>query len=137
MASYITNMKKTLAGIALFALAFTFAPAGIAFAQTENSDLNACTQFADNGVMGVVNCLKSVFAVLINLMVAASVVVIVWGAFKMIYNEEGRDEAKKTIYYGVIGLFVMISIWGLVNILDNTFKLSRSGPTTMPQILPR
>lgn len=121
------------------ALIFTFIPTAADAALTrvsQGGDLGDCASFSSDGIAGVVRCIGSVFGVLINLMVAASVVVIVWGAFKMIYSEEGRDEAKKTIYYGIIGLFVMISIWGLVNILDNTFRLSKE-PRSVPQLIPR
>jgi hypothetical protein len=30
--------------------------------------------------------------------------------------------------YGVIGFFVMLSFWGLVNIIDNTLKLDNQQP---------
>ena len=39
-------------------------------------------------------------------------------------NEESRNEGKKLMIYGVISLAVMISVWGLVNVLLDTFGLS-------------
>jgi hypothetical protein len=41
-------------------------------------------------------------------------------------DEEKKEKAKSTVIYGVIALFVMISIWGLVNILYNTFGLTNT-----------
>lgn len=35
-----------------------------------------------------------------------------------------------TILWGVIGVFLMLSVWGLVNILVNTFWLN----TTVPSV---
>lgn len=133
-------MKKILSAVMVIALAFAFMPAQSMAAATlsqgsVSSDLGACQQFSSNGLQSVVGCLIGIMKVLINLMMAASVVVIVWGAFKMIYSEEGREDAKKTIYYGIIGLFVMISIWGLVNILVNTFNL-RGTVHQPPALLP-
>lgn len=93
-------------------------------AGTSLSSSGNCATMADNGITGVVNCLVDIFNVAIYLMIAAAVVYIVYGAFNMIRSEEKREEGKQTIYYGIVGLFVMISIWGLVNILDNTFRLS-------------
>ncbi len=52
----------------------------------------------------------------------------------MITKEEKREEAKQTVYYGIIGLFVMISIWGFVNILDKTFNLA-DGPKAPPALI--
>ena len=37
-------------------------------------------------------------------------------------GEEGRSAAGMNILWGIVGLFVIVSIWGLVNILTNTFK---------------
>lgn len=34
--------------------------------------------------------------------------------------------------YGIIGLFVMVSVWGLVNLLSNTFKLDKQFPRDLP-----
>ena len=70
------------------------------------------------------------FNYFIYLVTALTVVYTVIGAFHMIGGEEKREEGKTAVYYGVIGLFVMMSIWGLVNILDATFKLSGSSPIT-------
>jgi hypothetical protein len=106
------------------------APGGDAFTNfsapssaSSASGSGACS-LSGKGLNGVVGCIISVFNTLIYLMMAASIVYIVLGAFNMIRSEEKREEGKQTIYYGVIGLFVMISIWGLVNILDTTFGLS-------------
>lgn len=48
----------------------------------------------------------------------------VFGVFKLFTfssDEKGREEAKKMIMWGLVGLFVMTSVWGLVNVLTNTF----------------
>jgi uncharacterized membrane protein len=37
-----------------------------------------------------------------------------------------KDEAQKMITYSIVFLFIMISIWGLVAILINTFALDSS-----------
>jgi hypothetical protein len=36
---------------------------------------------------------------------------------------EGRKEAGNYVLYSVIGFFVILSFWGLVNIVQNTFGL--------------
>ena len=36
-------------------------------------------------------------------------------------NSEAIEEGKKKMLYGVVGLFVIVSIWGLVGILKDTF----------------
>ncbi len=69
------------------------------------------------------------------LLMAAAVVYVVWGAFQMISSETKRESGRDTVIYGIIGLFVMISIWGFVNILQRTFNLQGSyvNPPTLHQ----
>jgi hypothetical protein len=78
------------------------------------------------------------FGTAINFIIAAAVVVIVWGAFQMIYSEDKRTSGRQTVIWGIIGLFVMISIWGFVNILDNTFDLRTNAKDVLDgvQIVP-
>jgi len=51
-------------------------------------------------------------------------------------EEEKRDKGKNEMIYGIIGLFVMVSIWGLVAILSGTFNLSNDIPDTVNDLLP-
>ena len=37
--------------------------------------------------------------------------------------KKARNKGKNIMIYGIIGLFVMVSFWGIVNILINTFEL--------------
>lgn len=50
----------------------------------------------------------------------------------MVPSSDDRTEAKNYVLYSVIGFFVILSFWGLVNILQNTFGLqnSRNRPST-------
>jgi len=46
-------------------------------------------------------------------------------------DEEARKKGGQSILYGVIGLFVILSIWGLVFLLANSFRFGRNAtPTT-------
>ena len=62
------------------------------------------------------------------LIIGLAVFVIIWGIFQLIIGTSRGDEdtskkARSLVLWGVLGVFVMISIWGLVNILKNTFSL--------------
>jgi hypothetical protein len=129
-----TLTKRLLAiGTSLFLAALIAGPF-TANAQPAGQ-VSACSNLANEGLKGVVVCLSSLFQTIIYLIMAASVVYVVWGAFLMIRSEEKREEGKQIIYHGIIGLFVMISIWGLVSILDNTFNLSKVGPRNPPELI--
>lgn len=58
---------------------------------------------------------------LIGFLIALSVVIFVWGVVETITAEgEKRDEGKTHMIYGVIGLFIMVSAIGILNVICNT-----------------
>ncbi|MDR3548864.1 MAG: pilin [Candidatus Pacebacteria bacterium] len=67
------------------------------------------------------------FVTLINsyfvpLLYALAFLYFVWGIaeFMMQEGQEARDRGRKRMIYGIIGLVVIFSVWGLVNILLTT-----------------
>ena len=38
-------------------------------------------------------------------------------------NEEKRDQGRNVMIYGMIGFFVMVSIWGILGIVTNSYGL--------------
>lgn len=114
---------------------FSNAPVTGQSVSVSGSGLTACKVLSYAGFAGVVECAIGFFDIIIYLLMTAAFVYVVYGAFTMITNEEKREEAKKTIMYGVIGLFVMVSIWGFVNILQGTFSGLDQGPIDPPSLI--
>jgi ABC-type nickel/cobalt efflux system permease component RcnA len=77
----------------------------------------------------VINLIKS----LIPLIVALTLLVFIWGIFQLVKSNsaDSREEAISIITYGIISLFVMVSVWGLVSILTSTFF---GGSLIVPQL---
>lgn len=70
------------------------------------------------------------FTMIINALmpfiVALAVLFFMWGVFQFVKssgNEDDVTEGRNRMIYGIIAIFVMVSVWGLVNLLDNTFRL--------------
>lgn len=117
-------MKKILALGLVFAPMFAFAQSGLVLGSERN-------------LGGVVGLLKEVMNVAMGLILAAAVVVFVWGAFKFVMaagDEEGRKEGRDKIIYGLIGIAVIVSVYGLVAILTGTFGGTNTPPPLAPQI---
>lgn len=79
---------------------------------------------------GVINVFVSIINKLIPFIIALTLLVFIWGIFQFVLasdSEEKRSEGRSTMLYGIIALFVMVSVWGLVNILVGTFGLSSGG----------
>ena len=59
-----------------------------------------------------------------------ALVVFVWNIIKYFIKENDHKEAAPYVMWSIIGFFVILSLWGLVNILKNTFF--SEGDTTAP-----
>ncbi|MEI6528751.1 MAG: hypothetical protein WCO10_03755 [bacterium] len=70
--------------------------------------------------------INNILGPLVPLLVSLAVVLFIWGVIKFIFSEGGekKEEGKTFMFWGVIGLFVMVSLWGLVAIFQSTFNLN-------------
>ena len=62
-----------------------------------------------------------------------AVVAFIWGIIQYFLNpdnEEKRKKGKSYMIWGLIALFVMVSVWGLVGVLSKTFGIQ----TLIPQL---
>lgn len=76
--------------------------------------------------------INKVFAPFIPVLVILGLIVFIWGVIKYMTADEDtkkRQEGTRFMIWGIVGLFVMVSVWGLVNILTGTFQLEN---TTIP-----
>ncbi len=84
--------------------------------------------------------ISTVNNVLVPSLFAVAFIVFLWGAFQTFVvganNDEVKEKGKNLMLYGLIGFFVMVSVWGLVNILTGSVILENSGPTTSSGGLP-
>ena len=63
---------------------------------------------------------------LIALFFAIAFLVFLWGVFQFIASETtdaNRSEGKRKIFWGLFGMFIMISAFGLIRLILDTFGL--------------
>ena len=74
---------------------------------------------------GLSGRLASIGTTVLYLLTALAVVYIVWTTVQYFVKGQKGDENRRAaglqILWGIIGLFIILSLWGLVNILLNTF----------------
>src|SRR3989338_5612894 len=95
--------------------------------------------FAQTTFKDLVNKIIENINYLIFLVVDLAVFVFIWGIFKYFVagaNEKKVEEAKNVLIYGLLGIFIMLSVWGLVNILINTFGFTATTQPTIPRFTP-
>ena len=115
-------MKRILAIVSAF-----FLPA-LALAQSNYQGAS--------GLAGLIAWFASILGLVAPILVSVAVV---WLLFNIVRyaiagGEDERKKAKGEIIWGIIGLFVMVSVWGLVGVLQSTFSLG--GNTVAVPVLP-
>lgn len=96
--------------------------------------MKICDNIGMDTVGNIVNwasctLVKSIIPFLMSL----AVVGFIWGVIQYFLNpdnEEKRKKGKAYIIWGLIGLFVIVSMWGLVALLSDTFGIR----TVIPQL---
>lgn len=75
---------------------------------------------------------------IIPVLITLAVVYFIWGViqYTVSSDEEAKKGARGKIIQGLIGLFVIIAFWGIVNLITNTFGVgaTRLDPSQIPCI---
>jgi len=67
---------------------------------------------------------------LVKLVFAIAFIIFVWGIVQFIASQTAdaaRDEGKRKIFWGLFGMFIMISAYGLIRLILNTFGIPNTG----------
>jgi hypothetical protein len=60
---------------------------------------------------------------IVSLVFVLAVLLFVWGAAGLIIyrdNAEKRAESQRHLLWGIVGLFIMISVYGIIRLIANT-----------------
>lgn len=82
----------------------------------------------------LVNQLIGYIRLLVPFIISLALLLFLWGIFKLVFttgSDRDLEEAKKFMFWGIVALFVMFSVWGLVQILTKTFF---NGNVVIPQL---
>ena len=66
----------------------------------------------------------SILEMVIPIILSFTFLFFVWGLAKMIWhggNEGKYEDGRRIAFYGVVAFFVMLSVWGIIAVLQNTF----------------
>lgn len=80
---------------------------------------------------GLILASHDVINTLLVILVALALLYFMWGLAKMIFrvagDEKAIEEGKRIMLWGIISLFVMVSVWGIVNFLADSFGFLERG----------
>lgn len=95
--------------------------------------VGAQTLMRTNNILTQIRIIIS--GILIPLAFSLALLYFFWGVAKYIRSEgEGKDDGKRIMIWGVVALFVISSVWGLVYFLADEFNLQVGGTVPMPRI---
>ena len=129
-------MKKKL--IVLSGFVMGLAPV-VALAQvaTGTNQANCTGPGTVSNIEGLLCKIGDILSAVVPILIIIGVIYFVWGVVSYVIgkDEEAKKEGRSKIIYGIIGLAVIVSVWGLVKILTNTFVPSQNtGSVTLPTI---
>ena len=83
-------------------------------------------------LQGVINYAARLGNAIVPIIISVGVIYLVINIVRWFIIEPGeeRTAALYQVLWAVLGLFLILSIWGLVNILRNSFSTNRTAPTS-------
>lgn len=100
----------------------------------------ALTPFAvfaqTEGVEGALEAIGGIINLATPIVVAIALLAFFWGLVTYIFKSGSPDERKKGLsimIWGIIALFVMLSVFGIINALQDTFGV-KTGNVNIPSI---
>ena len=71
-----------------------------------------------SGIIGVLN------TVVVPVIFAFAFAAFIWGIVNYFFHEEKREEARNFALWGILGMVVLFSVWGFVNLMLSTLGIS-------------
>lgn len=115
-------MKKKL--ITLSGLVMGFAPVvALAQIQTGTAGSTCGTTGAVRDIPSFMCKIGEILNSIVPLLVALGIVYFVYGVIMYVIadDEEAKSKGRDSMIYGIVGLAVIVAVWGLVGILVKTF----------------
>ena len=121
-------MKRIIIHLSHFFLAILFTSPLFAYAQNPDAE----------PVKSVLTNFQTLLTVIIEILIAFAFVVFGWGIVKLINSKAVGDpkkvnDAKQIILYGIIGLFVLSSMYGILAFIKTYLGVPDNTPITVPK----
>lgn len=85
-------------------------------------------------LVGILTIVKNVLNLVIPIVVTLGVIYFIWAVIQYVTvkDEEERAKSRSHMIYGIIGLFVVVSIWGLIGFIGSTVGVGQGGSGIVP-----
>ncbi len=77
-------------------------------------------------LFGILEILADLINLATPIVVALALLYFFWGLATYILNasnEEKKKDGRNIMIWGILALFIMVSVWGIINVVRDTFQL--------------
>ncbi len=103
-----------------------------------SAQANTVNQTGAN-VTNLLNIFGGLVSASIGILVTLALAVFFWGLVKYLFNlggEKGHEQGKHLMIYGIVALFVMVSVWGLIQFVQSFFGISGAQGGSVDALVP-
>jgi hypothetical protein len=88
---------------------------------------------AQTTIFSLLGVVKNVLNILIPLLITAALAYFIYGIIKYVVAADADDKAKARdiVVRGILGLFVIVSVWGLIGVIQSTFGIGSGGDVSV------
>ncbi len=125
MKKVLRTVRASIVGAAALALPLA------AFAQGTSQNTTVTT---------IVLTIKNLMDLGIPILLVLALLYFFYGLAEYIFkakDTEARTEGRERMIQGIIALFVMVSVWGLVRVIGNTFGVGQDSIGNVESIIPK
>ncbi len=89
-----------------------------------------------NNLTSLIVWFGNILSLLIPIMIALALLAFFWGLVKYVWGSggEGADNGRKIMVAGLVALFVMVSVWGIIRLAQNTLGVGSGGSLPPPTV---
>ncbi len=109
----------------------------VALAASVTTPTGAPTSIGTSYVDSIFTNVGEWLDLLIPILIGIAVVVFFWGIIRYVTagaDDEKRKEARGLMIWGIIAIFIMVAIWGLVGLLASFLGISTGGTVNAPTL---
>lgn len=96
----------------------------------------AFAQVQTSGILNLLNKVQGLIAAIIPILIGLALLAFMFGILKYLFSGD-KDSGKTFMIWGIVALFVMTSVWGLVSIIRSTIlpdsNSNQLNPADIPQ----
>lgn len=75
-----------------------------------------------SGIVNILSLISNIIGMLVPILIGLGLVYFLWGVVMYVIagSDDKKDAAKNVMLWGLLGLFVMVGVWGIINLVGDT-----------------